>query len=576
MANPEYDSWINSVREASDIVDVIGRTVSLRRRGKHYWGLCPFHSEKTPSFSVDPELQLFYCFGCHAGGSVYQFVIQHEGLDFMSVVRRLAEEAGIAEPKGKNDRQGEDHRPLYDVMTWTQEYFLQQRSTIEPYLTQRKLSFGVAEQFQLGYAPDSWHGLVEWLGRHKVKPETMIEAGVAVRRDQGGLYDRWRHRLTFPIWDRTGRIVAFGGRALDAEQQPKYLNSPETPLFHKGQLVYALHLARPAWQKGTRPLLVEGYFDVIAAHAAGLTQAVGTLGTALTSGQARLLGRFHAEVDLCYDQDEAGREASRRAFLLLSEAGLRVNLVSLGGDAKDPDELRQREGDAGLKARVSQARPYVMAVAEGIRASTPRERAQAVEMIRPLLLAVPDVVEQAGYIEVVARMLHIDPSILTQSLGSKQEDKHTSGKNRHNMGRTGQKLSPTLPSVDVELLAALLRHPDAIGEVRKQLPEWTNQEGMSEALEWIAQNAGRGVASWIDGVPSEARGMVMEANAWQGPDGGQAAILDFVARIKERYEQEGYHTLQERVRRGENQEDLMREVREAAERLHQLKRRKEG
>ena len=576
MANPEYDTWITNVREATDIVEIVGRSVSLRRRGKHYWGLCPFHSEKTPSFSVDPEQQLFYCFGCHVGGTVYTFLSQHEGLDFMEAVRRLAEEAGIAEPKARGGWHGEDRRHLYDVIAWSQEYFQRQRALIEPYLTERKLTFGVAEHFQLGYAPDSWHGLVQWLDKHQVRSEWMMQAGVAVRREQGGVYDRWRHRLIFPIWDRSGRIVAFGGRALNADQDPKYLNSPDTPLFHKGQLVYGFHLARSAWQKGIRPLLVEGYFDVIACHAAGLAQTVGTLGTALTAGQARLLARFHSEVDLCYDQDEAGREASRRAFLLLSEAGLRVNLVTLGGDAKDPEELRRREGDEGLRSRVAEGKPYVMAVAETLRGNTPREKAKAVEVVRPLLLAVPDAVEQAGYVEVVARKLRLDQRILTQSLGVTQGDKHTSGKNRHNMGRAMQRPSPTLPSVDVELLAALIRHPDAIPAVRQQVPEWAGQLGVSQALEWIGRDARQPVAAWIDEVDPTVRGMVMQAYTWQGPDGGHEAIEDYVVRIKERYDQERYHTLQERLRSGENQEELMREVREATERLRQLKLRKEG
>ena len=576
MANPEYDSWIIRVREASDIVEVIGRTVALRRRGKHYWGVCPFHSEKTPSFSVDPEQQLFYCFGCHVGGTVFTFLGQQEGLDFMDAVRRLAEDAGIPEPKAARRQGGDDRQHFYEVLAWTQEYFQRGRSAIEPYLAERRLSFGMADQFQLGYAPDSWHGLVDWLKERHVALETMVEAGVVVAREKGGAYDRLRHRLTFPIWDRRGRIVAFGGRALDSQQEPKYLNSPETRLFHKGQLLYGLHLARLAWQKGVRPLLVEGYFDVVACHAAGLTQAVGTLGTALTDQQARLLGRFHSEVDLAYDQDEAGREASRRAFLILSQAGLRVNLVSLGDGVKDPDEFRQKMGDQALRERIEHAKSFVMAMSERLRGTTPREKAKAVESIRPFLLAVTDAIEQAGYVDVIGRTLRLDRSILTQSLGLAQGDKHTSGKNRHNMGRPAEKSPTTLPGVDVELLAALIRHPEAIDVVQHEVPEWADQLGLSHALKCLQQAGGEATARWIDELDAEARARVLEAHAWAGPDGGPAAISDFVRRIKERYDQERYHILQERVRSGENQEELMREVREATERLRQVKLRKEG
>lgn len=574
MPDPEFDAWITRVREATDIVEVIGQAVPLRKKGRKYWGLCPFHSEKTPSFSVDPEQQLYYCFGCHRGGTVFTFLEAREGLTFLEGVRRLAQAAGIAEPERAGARGRRRDRTLEDVVEWTGEYFTRERETIEPFLAERKLSWAMADRFGLGYAPDQWQGLVDFLRARGVKDDAMVAAGVAIARPQGGVYDRWRHRLTFPIWDRAGRVVAFGGRALRAGQEPKYINSPETPLFKKGQVLYGMPLARARWREGALPLLVEGYFDVIACHQAGLTQAVASLGTALTAAQARLLGRYGGEVDLLYDEDGAGQEAAQRAFLVLSEVGLKVNLVRLGDGSKDPDEYRRAQGDQALRNAVDGRIPYLTAVVERLSGSTPREKAKAVETVRPLLAAVGDPVERAGYVEIIARRLHVDPLILAQSLGRSQADKHTSGKNRHNMGRAGPKA--VLPSLEVRLVALLLRHPETVGEVRRRVPEWAESPTVAPILDRLEHFGAAVSAAWIDEIEPGCRAMVLEAMAWEGPDGGNEAIGDYLERLEARIDQARWQALVERVRAGETAESVMREVREAAERMNRHKWRKEG
>ncbi len=575
MADPEYEAWITNVRQATDIVEVISRTVALRRGGKHYWGLCPFHTEKTPSFSVDAEQQLFYCFGCHSGGTVFTFLMRREGAEFIDVVRHLGEETGIAEPKRGSSRQSA-HDSLYSVLGWCQEYFQRGRERVEPFLARRELPWSVAERFQLGYAPRDWRGLVTFLRERGVSEREMVAAGVAVADKPAEAHDRWRHRLMFPIWDARGRICAFGGRALDSGQEPKYLNSPETPIFHKGQVLYGLHLARPRWQAGAVPVLVEGYFDVVACHTAGLDQTVASLGTALSSGQARWLARFGSEVTLAYDLDDAGQQATKRAFVILSEVGLKVNWARWNEAWKDPDEVRKQGGEETLRAVVDANTPYLAAVAETLHGTTPREKAYAVQTVRPLLMAVSDPVERHGYLEIIARKLRVDLSILAQSAEDSQGAKDTFGKNRHNMRRTGEKPSPTLPSVDVELLAALLRHPQAIPDVRAKVPEWPREGHLETTLDFILTRGTDNLADWIDGVESDGRRLLLEALEWQGPDGGQTAIDDFVERIKERGEQERLQTLQERARQGECAEELMREVRAAMERLGRQKARKEG
>ncbi|MCY0881220.1 MAG: DNA primase, partial [Firmicutes bacterium] len=359
MAARFDDNWIAEVRDATNIVDIIGQSVSLKRKGRHYWGLCPFHHEKTPSFSVDPDQQLFYCFGCHVGGTVFTFLTKLENRSFTEVVEDLAGRAGIALPDnaGQGLEASAENQRIRDVLSWTQMYFqemLQQhRKIAEEYLLQRGMDENWRKHFEVGYAPDRWDGLVNYLKAHNVLPDEMVQAGVAVARQSGsGVYDRWRGRIMLPIWDQRGRIVGFGGRSVDPANEPKYLNSPETDVFQKGDLLYGMHWAQKVW-RDRPPLLVEGYFDVIACHKAGLIQAVASLGTALTERQIRYLRRFNAQINLLYDQDAAGQEANRRAFLLLSQAGMKVNLITLE-NAKDPDEYLEKFGGQALAKKVAE------------------------------------------------------------------------------------------------------------------------------------------------------------------------------------------------------------------------------
>lgn len=402
MPDQVYNEWINRVREATDIVAVIGQTVALKRRGRKWWGLCPFHVEKTPSFSVDPEKQLFYCFGCHTGGTVFTFLERIEGKDFLTVVRELSERAAIPAPDHNpaRERAARERGRLQDILEWSQRFFVAQLAAeagagARAALAARAVEPALAARFGIGYAPAEWEGLVRFLTARGVSAEEMVAAGVAVR-GQRGVYDRWRDRLMFPIRDGGGRVVGFGGRALGEGQEPKYLNSPETAVFRKGQVLFGLELARPAWHRGQRPILVEGYFDVVACHAAGLEQAVASLGTALTAEQAQLLARHSTEVDLLYDADSAGQEAMRRAFPILTAAGLKVNRVTLPA-GKDADECRRQAGEAALKGAVEAREAFlegeVHRLAARVRAGL-EERAAALAQVRALWQAERDPVRR--------------------------------------------------------------------------------------------------------------------------------------------------------------------------------------
>lgn len=567
---PNRDAWIDSVRQATDIVEVIGRSLPLKQKGRHWWGLCPFHQEKTASFSVDAEQQLFYCFGCHKGGTVFTFLMEVEGKEFRDVVDMLAQEAGLPEPAGAHapGRNSEEER-LFAVLEWSHAYFLgslqKQQAEVEGYLAGRGVSKLICDRFQLGYAPNVWEGLVDLLRRRGVSFQEMERAGVAqLRRGKEGAFDRWRGRLMFPIWDTRGRVVGFGGRAMLADQEPKYLNSPDTPLFRKGTILYGSHLARASWRRGERPILVEGYFDVMACHQAGLTQAVASLGTALTAHHARYLARYHKEVDLLYDGDSAGQEAMRRAFLLLSSAGLKVNAVTLAG-LKDPSDMVETRGEEALKQAVDGRTPYLehyLAVLAGVPgADSARGRAEVVERLKPLWEAVPDAVERAGYLELIGRTLRLQSSILTQSFGVAQAPRHTMLKNRHNME---VKVSPRmrLPTLDVRLLSGLQKHPERIPYVREELVEWSLEAPMNAVLDMIESGLVHEAKDIRDDVyGQEVSSMLAAVFSYQEPDGGIAAIDQTVEAIRLRRNQERWQRLMEQVGQGDQSPEVLEEVR---------------
>jgi DNA primase len=350
--NPQV---IAQVREATDLVEVVGDHVKLVKRGRKYEGLCPFHDEKTPSFSIDPEKGLFYCFGCHQGGDAIGFVMQLERLTFPEAVERLARRFGVqlpaASPEARRLRQSSDR--LRTILEEAQHWFVGQLdsaagSAARAELERRGYVRSSWHDFGFGYAPNDWRQLLEHLTRRH--PEgVVLEAGLAVRPDSGGNpYDRFRHRLTFPVRDGEGRLIAFGGRIL-GDGEPKYLNSPESALFHKRATLFCLDRARRAIADRAEAVVVEGYFDCFSLHRVGIENVVATLGTALTPDHARLLRRrvgADGRVVMCYDADAAGRRAAAVGARVLLEAGVRVAVVGLPPGTDPDDVVRERGAEA--------------------------------------------------------------------------------------------------------------------------------------------------------------------------------------------------------------------------------------
>jgi DNA primase len=392
------DAALAELRSAADIVEVISEHTRLKKAGRSWKGLCPFHSERTPSFNVNRDKGLYYCFGCGAGGDVIHFVRQIDRLDFPDAVEALAQRFGVVIPQRRSRGPRDDRREkLLEAVAAAQRFYAGQLekpgNRAAAYLDERAVPAPIWGKLGLGYAPDSWESLAKAIG--PAYPETLLlEAGLLQPRPEGkGSYDRFRNRLLFVLKDERGRPVGFGGRALSADAEPKYLNSPESPIFLKKRILYGLSDAREAIRKHDRAVLVEGYFDHLALLLAGLEETVASMGTALTPEQAEKLRRLCARVVLCYDGDAAGRNATRGALSLLLAQGLAVQVARLP-ESQDPYDVLQREGPASLAARVEEAPDYLTWLMEDLRPSetgiSSSEKRERCRFITEVLKTIPD------------------------------------------------------------------------------------------------------------------------------------------------------------------------------------------
>ena len=402
MAGRIPQFFIDDLVAATDIVEVIGHYVPLKRAGKEYKACCPFHDEKTPSFTVVPDKQFFHCFGCGAHGTAVGFLMDYANLEFVEAVEELARRTGREVPREVGGDHGprDDLEPIFDALERANAYFRRQlrrhpqASRAVEYLKGRGLSGVIASEFQLGFAPPGWDGILRQIGTDEPARATLVRAGLLVKREDGGLHDRFRDRITFPIHDSRGRVAGFGARII-ASGEPKYLNSPETPVFHKGRELYGLWRARRAGRSPARLLVVEGYMDVVALAQSGIDYAVATLGTAATEAHVQRLFRAVNDIVFCFDGDEAGRRAAWRAVenaLQALKAGRRALFLFLP-EGEDPDSLVRAEGRHAFESRIDDAVPLSRFLfdhlAAGVDLTTPEGGARFVDHLRPCIERTP-------------------------------------------------------------------------------------------------------------------------------------------------------------------------------------------
>ena len=405
------------LRAQVDIVRVASDYVRLRRIGKRYSGLCPFHNEKTPSFSINAEHQFFICFGCGAKGDVFKFVEMIEGLTFFEALKKLADQHGIAMPKQSfaSDEETRIRAALYEMHEIAFEQFRRNLAGpngagVRAYLAKRGVTETSVEQFGLGLADGSGRGLLRILDQRGFKPEQLEVSGLVGRRDDGSFYDRFRNRLIFPIQNESGKVIAFGGRALDPDDKAKYLNSPETKIYKKSNVLYNLNRAKDSAMKLDRIVLVEGYMDVIGAWQAGVTEVVASCGTALTTEQIRSMKRHSQNLHLNFDPDAAGDNAAERSIKLLLDENVRVRIVELEGGL-DPDEYCKQHGAEAYQQKIAGAKTHFYWLADRARSRfnmrEPQGRVDAFQFLLPAIQGLNDKLERVAVANDLASYLGV-------------------------------------------------------------------------------------------------------------------------------------------------------------------------
>ncbi len=472
---------LEQIRGANDVAEVIGTYLTLKRAGSAFKALCPFHKEKTPSFSVNPQRQIWHCFGCGAGGDVFKFVMQYENVEFSEAARMLAERAGIRLDWAEDDRK--DGGPSKDVLFKIHEQLAESyhRALMDgkaaerarAYLRERDLDEKTAKEFLIGYAPDSRDTVLRWGEKKGFTPELLEAAGLVIRSDRPGappLYDRFRNRLMFAIRDEIGRVIGFSGRILEKNDKlAKYVNSPETLLFRKSRVLYALDKARRAILDSRTAILCEGQIDVIRCHVAGIHTAVAAQGTALTEEHARLLQRYADSVVIVLDADKAGQDASLRSAEVLLGAGLSIQIASLPkGD--DPDSLIRKQGGAAFLAAVDAARSVLSFQIDVLRTrenfATETGVMRAARAVLETIGRAPTAVQREQLIQQAAREMKLSPQALQEDLN------RTLQRGARPVGLTVQTRSEPVqhPPEEVALAELLVLHPEVADTIRTHLP----------------------------------------------------------------------------------------------------------
>lgn len=558
---------VQAVRDAVDIVSIASEHTRLRKAGRRYQGICPLHKEKTPSFSVDPVQGLFYCFGCGAGGDAIKLHMLASGDDFPAAIESLATRYGIPLPSRETRAGARAERDLEGALQAASEFFrdqLRKSSFAQGYLEKRRIPPELIESFGLGYAPDGWRNLLGAL-QARVPVADLEAAGLAARSEKGGEpYDRFRNRLMFPIHNPSGRLVGFGGRTL-GDDQAKYVNTNETDRFHKGLLLYGIHLAKREIRESGRAVLCEGYFDVIGSVACGLEGSIAGMGTALTPEQAKQLSRYAEEVVVAYDGDNAGENAFRRALPLLLAEGMGVRRARFPG-GHDPDSLRLEAGPEAVTAAVRHAEDAVVAEIERlVPAETgrePRLQAKAGTAVSELLRPVHDPILRFSYARIAADRLGVPVEMLTRRVGG------AAPRENQNPGTAKGKSDGLSWNIEKLVLAHLLEGTEAVPPLEDLPPpeafldpECRNIYQTYCAL--YARGAGsppdsRAVVSEIGsegGAVDQMAGILLEKNFTSV---GSLGLLESLEKLEDRWRKQRSRELAAKIREAELRKDSVR------------------
>lgn len=580
------DDIIDEVRQATDIVAVIGQHLPLRKAGQNYRALCPFHQEKTPSFNVNPQKQIWHCFGCGKGGNVFTFLTEYEKVSFGEAVRTLARKAGIRIPEGPGEKP-EGHDLLYQANEFAARFFQNclegsVGAVARDYLEKRGINRETIELFRLGHAPNSWDELIRAAEKAGLSQALLAEAGLIVPREKGtGHYDRFRHRIMFPFFSLGGRVIGFGGRSLEQAPQAKYLNSPETAIYHKGRGFFGFAQTKNAIMDAGTAVLVEGNFDLLRPFQEGQKNMVATAGTALTPEQAKLLSRYARTAVVCYDPDDPGLAAAERAIEPLLEAGLDARIALLP-EGLDPDAVVSRDGAAALGRVIEQAVSFVefksARAKRGRDTALPAEKSRLVNGLIGLAALVSDPVRRSLYYKEIADSAGLEESLVADLARKRQ-------------GLRPREPEAAAPAPDPnpqerwerEILGLLMRRPELASRLaeRPQLTDYLSPQFKKVAakVDAMYQEAGKvdesGLFHAADSPEEQtlvsaaaAMGRVSE-DSLEGAEGDERKFADYLQNLERQTVKPRLKSLQAAIREAQRSKDLPRE-RELLEQFNQL------
>lgn len=561
---------IDEIKRRINIVDLVAGYVNLKQAGRSFIGLCPFHQEKTPSFTVNPEKQIFYCFGCGEGGNAITFVMKHDGLSFPEAVRQLAKRTGVTLPVKPLTAQDRDRLSLRERMLqlhimatgfYAERLQGPEGSVARQYLEQRGIGAAAVKEFRLGYALPGWRHLKDFLERRKIPLSLAEEAGLLSKSGRGDLYDRFRGRLIFPIEDPGGQIIGFGGRTL-GEETPKYLNSPESALFSKGRNLYGLSKAREEIRKYGYAVLVEGYFDLLALWNAGIGNVVATMGTALTRDHIELLRRYTQEAAVVFDGDAAGRKALARSLPLFIAGNLHMRAVMLP-EGTDPDDFVRRAGREEFLRLMAEAPPAVEYYLDNLVGSAAifEDGRDALREAMSFLVKMDNDAERNLFIKRVAERIGVDEEVLKAEI--------VKGRGRKTAVKNGDRQKPpsnrSVPELEMKFISLILDHPGQIAEMNASdvLRYFQNEELKNLGAAAVAYYQRRGMIDVDDllsvlgdGVPREdVLSRIIESVSWDG-ETVERICRDMIRQIKRKWFKEKRRSLNTMLVRAQQAMDL--------------------
>ena len=553
MAIP--DRFLDELIARTDIVDLVSESVRLTKKGRNYWGLCPFHSEKTPSFSVSADKQIYKCFGCGKGGGAINFVMELDNLPFRDAVAVLAKRAGLEVPDSGYSAGAKERREKLLAInkqaarTFHQWLYAPEGAEGLAYLQRRGLSRRTLTSFGLGFAPNRWDALIQALGQQGYDKRDLLDAGLAVSNQDGRIYDRFRNRVMFPIIDIRGEVIGFGGRVMD-DSTPKYLNSPDTPVYNKSRNVFALNIAKKS--KAGRVILTEGYMDTISLHQAGFDSAVASLGTSLTPEHAQLLSRYFPEAIIAYDGDGAGVSAAQRAIPLLERAGMKVRVLRVTG-AKDPDEFIKQFGRDAFLRLLDQSENQVDYRLEQIRKkydlSDDSQKVGFLQEAAQLLSSLPSAVEREIYGRHAAETAGVSPEAVAQEVKKafqRRLRKEQKQQERRDLTPAIQ-LQPKSRGLRYEnirsaraeegVLRLLLLDPSLHRELTQLRPEEFSSPLLGKAYALLLRRAEEGLSTQLSLLAGELTGEEMDhltqvASSPESMANSRQSLVDYIAVIR--------------------------------------------